>query len=307
MNGDIAVTTIAADIAASLGVLVVTAAGNSGPSVSTLAAPGDGDSVLTCGAVASDSSVASFSSRGPTADGRIKPDVSALGVSTRCARGGSDFEFGYANGTSLSTPLIAGACALILQAHPTWSPMKVIEALRDNSSFSHSPNSNIGWGVPDIDRVIHTFGDTLLISFYSGWNMFSNPFDTPLELTPASLPGMMGEAWWFNPEERAYEIVTSLEPAQTVFISFGSDSMFTLYGSALEEVNIVMYPGWNMVGSIGRPSSESEYSVVPAGSYFIGNVYRYDTIDRVYTRNTDLIPGEGRWFLVSSPCTLEIR
>jgi hypothetical protein len=80
LNGDVAVTTVAADAAVERGIVVVTAAGNRGPGFRTLITPGDGDSVLTAGAEDSLGTLASFSSRGPTADQRLKPDLTAPGV-----------------------------------------------------------------------------------------------------------------------------------------------------------------------------------------------------------------------------------
>src|SRR6266550_7646887 len=80
LNGDVAVTTVAADMAAQRGILVVTAAGNDGPSFRSLFTPADGDSVLAIGAEDSLGTIAFFSSRGPTADGRLKPDFTAPGV-----------------------------------------------------------------------------------------------------------------------------------------------------------------------------------------------------------------------------------
>src|SRR5438034_473834 len=73
-------TTVAADLAAQRGILVVTAAGNDGPVSRSISTPADGDSVLTVGAEDSLGTIAAFSSRGPTADGRIKPDFTAPGV-----------------------------------------------------------------------------------------------------------------------------------------------------------------------------------------------------------------------------------
>jgi len=148
LNGDICVTTVAADIAAQNGVLVVNAMGNSGPGPGTLIAPADADSIVAVGAVDSAGVIADFSSRGPTYDGRIKPEVCARGVSTYCARPGDNPEdYIEASGTSLSTPLIAGLSALLLQIHPEWGPMDIREALISTASQSESPNNDYGWGI----------------------------------------------------------------------------------------------------------------------------------------------------------------
>jgi len=146
LDGNTAAITIAADIAASLGILVINSAGNSGPNPTTLGAPADGDSVLAVGATDSAGDVAEFSSRGPTADGRIKPEVCAQGVYVLSA---SPFGEGYvyANGTSLSCPMVAGAAALLIEAFPQATNMEIFEALKLTASKSYEPDNANGWGV----------------------------------------------------------------------------------------------------------------------------------------------------------------
>lgn len=157
-DGNTCVTTIAADYAASVGILVVNAAGNEGSGSSTLIAPADADSILTVGAVSSSGSIAYFSSRGPTADGRIKPEVCARGVSTHCAGSNSDSYFTSVNGTSLSTPLVGGAAAQVMQAHPDWTVMQVREALMMTADNASTPNNTYGWGIIDVAAAIeYTF------------------------------------------------------------------------------------------------------------------------------------------------------
>jgi hypothetical protein len=153
MDGNTAVTTIACDIAASKGITICMAAGNErNSSWGHIIAPSDGDSVIACGAVDQSGNVANFSSPGPSYDGRIKPDVSARGVSTACVSPWDSLTYTSTSGTSLSTPLIGGACGLILQMHPHWGPMDVLAALRDEASHSTSPNNDVGWGIIDTYR-----------------------------------------------------------------------------------------------------------------------------------------------------------
>jgi subtilisin family serine protease len=148
IDGNTAVTTIAADIAAAKGIAVVTAAGNLGPLPwPGIIAPSDGDSVIAVGAVDWTKTIASFSSRGPTFDGRIKPDVCAMGVSVWCASAYDSLAFVTSGGTSLATPLAAGAAALCLQMHPYWTPIDLRDALRASGNHAQSPNNDYGWGV----------------------------------------------------------------------------------------------------------------------------------------------------------------
>lgn len=160
-NGDFCVTTKAADSAAVLGIVVCNSAGNSGPGSSTLGAPADADSILTVGSVGSGGNISGFSSRGPTADSRIKPEVCALGEGNSRASSASTSSFSTSgNGTSYACPLVGGAAAIILSAHPTWTPMQVREALMMTASQFCTPNNNYGWGIIDVMAAINYDGCT---------------------------------------------------------------------------------------------------------------------------------------------------
>jgi len=182
LDGNTAVTTRAIDIAISLGMVCVTAAGNeNGNSWNHIIAPADADSVISVGAVDKAGSIASFSSRGPTADGRIKPEVCALGVSTACAVPGKN-DYATVNGTSLSTPLVAGAAAVILSAHPEWTPMMVREALLITASQYSNPDNNYGWGIIDAGAAINYTGfeaDTADENFIPGKYSISKAYPNP--------------------------------------------------------------------------------------------------------------------------------
>jgi serine protease AprX len=148
-NGDIAVTTIAADVAASLNILVCNAVGNEGPDPSTLSAPADADSILACGNVDSNNVIHRSSSRGPTYDGRTKPEVCARGEGSFVAQQGSTDAYGSFGGTSGATPQVAGCAALVMQAHPDWTAMDVRRALMLTASQAATPDNDYGWGVVD--------------------------------------------------------------------------------------------------------------------------------------------------------------
>lgn len=154
MNGRTATTSKAAVLAARRGVVVCSAMGNEGQTAwHYLTAPADADSILSIGAVTSSGALASFSSVGPTSDARIKPDIVAQGVSTYAATP-SPTSYAYFNGTSLSTPLVAGAAALVLSAHPELTPIQVREALRSTASNASSPDNNVGWGIINTYKAI---------------------------------------------------------------------------------------------------------------------------------------------------------
>jgi len=148
LDGETAPITIAADLAVANGICVVNSAGNEGDDPwFHIIAPADGNFVTTVGAVDSLGTIASFSSRGPTADGRIKPDVCAMGVGDLIALPSTPNSYGRGSGTSFSCPLVAGVSALLLDKHPNWTPFQVRDALRSSAINAASPNNTYGWGV----------------------------------------------------------------------------------------------------------------------------------------------------------------
>jgi len=151
MDGDTAISTRAADLAAERGVVVVASAGNAGsdPNHNTLGAPADGHRVVTAAAVTPSGDRASFSSVGPSADGRVKPDVAAQGEDVYTAGSGSSQSYQRVDGTSFSCPLTAGVAALVLQAHPGYTVDQVIAVLRSTASQAASPDNRLGWGIVD--------------------------------------------------------------------------------------------------------------------------------------------------------------
>jgi hypothetical protein len=148
-DGNTAMATIAADLAAARGALVVNAVGNEGCyGGNNLLSPADGDSVLAVGAVYFNGDVVSYSSCGPTFDGRIKPDAVAPGEGVRVARPGG--MFGDGGGTSFATPLVTGVCALILQRKPHLTPYDLIELIRSTATHAHKPSNEYGWGLVQV-------------------------------------------------------------------------------------------------------------------------------------------------------------
>lgn len=161
MDGNTAMMTKAYDIAAGMGVLCIASAGNeNGNYWDAVTPPADADSVIAVGAVKSDGQIATFSSRGPTADGRTKPEVCAWGDNTYMARG--TFSYGTGDGTSYAAPLVAGAAALVMEAHPDWPAMAVREAILNTASQSNSPDNTYGWGIMDTWAAIQSSGGDAL-------------------------------------------------------------------------------------------------------------------------------------------------
>ena len=155
MNGNTAIVTKAANLAFQRGVVVITAAGNEGNTKwHYIIAPSDGFNVIAVGAVYQDGLLASFSSRGPTYDGRIKPDVVAMGVDVYGASTSGTDNFTYASGTSASTPIAGGVAALLLSVYPHLNNDQVKNIFLETSDRSSEPNNEYGYGLVSAGRAI---------------------------------------------------------------------------------------------------------------------------------------------------------
>ncbi len=152
MDGETAITTRGANIAATRGILIVNSAGNEGPASppdNTIIAPSDSSNVIAAGAVDPGGMRVDFSSMGPTADGRIKPDVMAQGLNVYTVEVGGSHIYDSVAGTSFSCPLTAGVAALILEINPTWTNYDIMDAIKSMADNSSSPNNQYGWGIVD--------------------------------------------------------------------------------------------------------------------------------------------------------------
>ncbi len=153
MNGRTVFISKGATMAASKGILVVSSAGNEGNSEwRHISAPGDPENVLTIGAIRSDSSIAAFSSRGPTADLRIKPDIVAIGSGTAAITW--DGNVGYTSGTSYSSPIICGLAACLWQAFPYLTNLELMDIIRQSGDRSKNPDNDYGYGIPNMVKAM---------------------------------------------------------------------------------------------------------------------------------------------------------
>ena len=197
MDGNTAITTIGVDIAASLGLVCVTSAGNwanedppEDPCESLsyyISAPADADSVIAVGAVSADSLIVYFSSRGPSYDGRIKPEVSALGVGVAAANPSGGYSEFY-SGTSASSPLVAGVAAVLLSANPQWTNMEVREALMMTASQADMPNNDYGYGLVNIwSAIFYNYSGSTIPpqrpASFSLNTVYPNPFNPSVTLS----------------------------------------------------------------------------------------------------------------------------
>lgn len=163
LNGDITISARAADLAAKKGLLVFNSAGNAGNDYwRKIVTPADGDSVVAVGAVDFDGVVGSFSSYGPSADGRVKPDVASVGVSAMVQSPLNMID--AANGTSLACPNMAGLATCLWQGFPEVNNMRIVRALKEAGSRNRTPDDRVGYGVPDMKKAFITLLKEFVVS-----------------------------------------------------------------------------------------------------------------------------------------------
>ena len=184
LDGQTTLTTRAANLAAARGIILVVAAGNEGNGAwRYITAPADAPGALSVGALDQSHRIASFSSVGPTADGRIKPDVVAPGVQVVVAdirRG----DYQRRNGTSFATPLVTGVCALILEVRSQWTSAEVLDALRENAIDLGEAEADTlyGWGLVNALRATGLDGELPEVSFAA------DPYPNPVEWNEVNFP-----------------------------------------------------------------------------------------------------------------------
>jgi subtilisin family serine protease len=180
---------------------MVNSAGNEGNTAwRKVIPPADGDSVIAAGGVSPFGLILANSSRGPTADGRIKPDFCAQGSGVYAA----NWRGGYlpVGGTSYAAPLLSGSIVLLMEAHPSWAVADILENMKSYSIrppvFNHLgpqsvvlgetlnlritvdflPNNNYGWGIPDFNEVVNLpddwYGDDIVLIFATSLGAYAD-------------------------------------------------------------------------------------------------------------------------------------
>lgn len=217
MDGETSVIVRASSMAASKGMAVIVSAGNEGSSAwHTIGTPADGKQVLAIGAVTVDRVRSSFSSFGPSADQRVKPDVSALGTGVSLITPSGTLSFG--NGTSYSGPLVASLAAVLWQKFPSLQSTQLLDTLRAISSQYTNPDYELGYGIPNGASVITDVepGHQQL-----GTHVYPNPFanrfliridqsvqaPVAVQLVDARGQAVRGQVY-VTPHEEGIEVVT---------------------------------------------------------------------------------------------------
>jgi serine protease AprX len=190
LDGNTAFVTRAADIAALKGILVVCSAGNERNKLwKHIIAPSDGDSVISVGAVDGIGVISSFSSAGPSSDGRIKPDNTAMGVSVVAQTESSSFV--RMNGTSLSCPVLSGMAATLKQALPDATNIEIINALHRAGDRFSVPDTLYGYGTPDMIKALDYLQTLHLKLPEKGTITWPNPTTGDFEINFSDSPGFL--------------------------------------------------------------------------------------------------------------------
>jgi hypothetical protein len=181
MDGKTAVVTKAAQWAADRGIIVVTSAGNEGniPSWRIITAPADAVDVVAVANITPPGTPSPSSSRGPSADGRIKPDLAALGSGVTVIQ--DNGAIGTASGTSLAAPLITSLVAGVWQKFPEFSAKEIVAALKKTASRSGNPDNTVGYGIPSyvsVSNYLDRQSDAI-------FDVYPNPAFDSLTISPA--------------------------------------------------------------------------------------------------------------------------
>ncbi len=213
LNGQTTIISKMADMAAKKGMLVVISAGNGGDDPwKYITAPADADSVLTVGSVNSSGAISAFSSYGPTSDGQIKPDVVSVGDGTIISTVNGTIGNGY--GTSFSAPNIAGLATCLWQLFPEFNNMKIITTLRKASDKFNVPDSQYGYGLPNMKLAT-----CFLLADFSNMTATINNFTTTLKWNSKDISGMRYDIERKLPGETEYKKIFTLNATGNTFIN----------------------------------------------------------------------------------------
>lgn len=231
MDGKTTIIAKGANVAASKGMIVMAAAGNEGnKSWHYIITPGDATNILTVGAVDVNGIPGSFTSYGPTADGRIKPDVASVGVAAVVQ--GANGPFVYGNGTSFATPNLCGLVTCLWQAFPEFTSVEIMDEITKSSSKYTTPDDRVGYGIPDFEIAYNALQEIRVERTASALLadkhifIYPNPAST---LTQVLLrPETTGSS-----ELRLYDITGKLCYRKLVSFSAGQVSIITLGRNSL--------------------------------------------------------------------------
>ncbi len=284
LDGETALITIAANIATFMGIVVCNAMGNMGPGEGTLIAPADAHNILSVGAVNSAGLIESFSSRGPTFDGRIKPEVCARGRNVWSGSANSDSSYTSVSGTSLSTPLIAGAACLLVQARPNMPPEIIRQALLETANNADSANNTYGWGVIDLLEAL-TWGAEFSVEPSVGNVPLTVQFTSNSSLPVFQYNWDFGDGGSSQLENPSYEYINpgTYDVTLTTLTSYGyidnqQLGLITLYGDTLTIGTDSAFAGEKLVINVELINTQLLTSLLIPFKYGSSSDFRFDSV-----------------------------
>lgn len=182
MDGQTTICVKGAEIAFSKGMIIISSAGNEGVNNwKYIISPSDGLNVLAVAAMQKDSSRAVFSSYGPSADDRIKPDITALGEQTALQNTDGNISFG--NGTSFSAPIISGFVTCLWQAKRQLNNIEIIDIIKKSSHNYLNPDNSFGYGIPDFKKALDFTNGISNLLASQPYQIKPNPFNHYLNIS----------------------------------------------------------------------------------------------------------------------------
>jgi len=181
LNGKTTIISKAAELASKKGILVVVSAGNEGNNEwGYITPPADASGILTVGSIDKDLTISSFSSYGPTYDGRIKPDVLSIGNNVKVQNYNGTLT--SSSGTSFSTPTIAGLAACLWQANPNLSNRELIKIIQESSCHYQNPGKQFGYGIPNLNSALQTLTNLNNLDLNNTIVTSPNPFTNNIDI-----------------------------------------------------------------------------------------------------------------------------
>jgi len=273
----------AANAAVDAGIVTVVAAGNSGPNLGTIGSPGAAEEVITVGAMSDPGEggffLANFSSRGPTADNRIKPDITAPGVNILAPEANTSAGYIAHSGTSMATPFVAGTAALLLQGDSSLIPAQVKEALTATAQ---------AWGPAGNDNEVGA-------GRLDGLHLISKAMDgypsPPLEGAPVHLgmtDTLSGGDWFVSAtdkrDEWTFEVIDTSQPIAVSMIIDSWQLILLVFASHDFNLSLIDPEGSEVASSANRLSRQETLTFAP-------------TMTGIYTIRVDARKGSSAYTL----------
>jgi len=242
LNGQTTFSARGANIAFDKGMILVNSAGNDGnSSFPTVGTPGDSPGTLTVGAVSSNGNYAYFSSIGPTVDGRIKPDVMAQGASAAVINTGGDVDFN--NGTSFSSPIMAGVVTCLWQSRPEVPNGYIMQIIRESANLYNNPTDEMGYGIPNFEdayAALQQLGleDEFLMSNFA---LYPNPVTSKINI---SFPEGISNATF------------------TIYSILGNKVLSTEISRSLNSVNMEALNSGMYIASINSNNKQISFKII---------------------------------------------